>query len=61
MAARNGFSNLHWGRGLMAACLLSSLVLGCQPTASAPQTDPNALKREAEKLKKEHDRETHNR
>jgi hypothetical protein len=37
------------------------LAVGCQREAPAPQSDPKALQREAEKLKKEHDRETHNR
>ena len=41
--------------------LLGLLAVGCQREAPAPQSDPKALQREAEKLKKEHDRETHNR
>jgi len=52
---------LHRPLSFAVACLLATLELACQRTD--PTTGPNlkVLQSEAEKLKKEHHRETHNR
>jgi hypothetical protein len=61
MMAKKALRDRPWPRWLITACLLGSLAVGCQASDSRPKTDPEALKREAEKLRMEHERETHNR
>ncbi|MBY0528540.1 MAG: hypothetical protein K2R98_34435 [Gemmataceae bacterium] len=40
--------------------LLLGLVAGCTQQAAGPPTDPAVLEREAEELKKQHERESQN-
>jgi hypothetical protein len=45
------------GRALVVACILFGLASGCAPDPPLPKPDPDALKKEADELNRQRQRE----